>query len=114
MGTWSDRLSYLDDPAFDLLWAVERVLRTSQPSAVKFDAEGHEYTIVFDRYDQFIITGGDTFMLTHVDMKLESRIALSRFIRLIQKTTILMNLEESMIPGVGGLLMARIAVSVPI
>lgn len=71
MGTWSDRLSYLDDPAFDLLWAVERVLRTSQPSAVKFDAEGHEYTIVFDRYDQFIITGGDTFTLTHVDMKLE-------------------------------------------
>ena len=82
MGTWSDRLSYLDDPAFDLLWAVERVLRTSQPSAVKFDAEGHEYTIVFDRYDQFIITGGDTFTLTHVDMKLEDVAAgLARDIR---------------------------------
>lgn len=71
MGEWSDRLSYLDDPAFDLLWAVERVLRTRQPSAAKFDAEGHEYTIVFDWHDQCVITDDDTFTLTHVDMKLE-------------------------------------------
>lgn len=71
MGTWSDRLSYLDDPAFDLLWAIERALRTKQPSAVKFDAEGYEYIIVFDCCDQFVITDDDPFTLAHIDMKLE-------------------------------------------
>ena len=71
MGTWSDRLSYLDDPAFDLLWAVERALRTHRPSAVEFDAEEHGYIIVFDWCDQFIIADDGTFTLTHVDIKLE-------------------------------------------
>lgn len=71
MGAWSDRLSYLDDPAFDLLWAVERALRTHRPSAVEFDAEGHGYIIVFDWCDQFIIADDGTFTLTHVDIKLE-------------------------------------------
>lgn len=71
MGTWSDRLSYLDDPAFDLLWAVERALRTKQPSAVRFDAEGYEYIIVFDWYDQFVITDRDTPGLTRIGIELE-------------------------------------------
>lgn len=71
MGTWSDRLSYLDDPAFDLLWAVERALRTKRPSAVKFGAEGHEYTIVFDWDNQFVITDRDTPELTRIEMKLK-------------------------------------------
>lgn len=71
MGSWSGRLSYVDDPAFDLLWAVERALRTKQPSAVRFDAEGHEYIIIFDWYDQFVITDRDTPELTRIDMKLK-------------------------------------------
>lgn len=71
MGSWSGRLSYVDDPAFDLLWAVERALRTKQPSAVRFDAEGHEYIIIFDWYDQFVITDHDTPELTRIDMKLK-------------------------------------------
>lgn len=71
MGTWSDRLRYLDDPAFDLLWAVERALRTKQPSAVKFDAEGHEYTIVFDWDNQFVITDRDVPELARIEIKLE-------------------------------------------
>lgn len=71
MGSWSGRLSYVDDPAFDLLWAVERALRTKQPSAVRFDAEGHEYIIIFDWYDQFVITDRDTPALTWIDMKLK-------------------------------------------
>lgn len=71
LGSWSGRLSYVDDPAFDLLWAVERALRTKQPSAVRFDAEGHEYIIIFDWYDQFVITDRDTPELTRIDMKLK-------------------------------------------
>lgn len=71
MGSWSGRLSYVDDPAFDLLWAVERALRTKQPSAVRFDAEGHEYIIIFDWCDQFVITDRDTPELTRIDMKLK-------------------------------------------
>lgn len=70
MGTWSGRLSNLDDPAFDLLWAVERALRTCRPSAVKFDAEGHEYIIIFDEYEQFIITSHAPTMLTRIGINL--------------------------------------------
>ena len=56
MGNWSGRLSYVDDPAFDLLWAMERAARTRRPSSVKFDAEGYEFIIVFDLAEQYVIT----------------------------------------------------------
>ena len=56
MGNWSGRLSYVDDPAFDLLWAMERAVRTRRPSAVKFDAEEYGFIIVFDLAEQYVIT----------------------------------------------------------
>ena len=56
MGNWSGRLSYVDDPAFDSLWAMERAVRTRRPSAVKFDAEEYGFIIVFDLAEQYVIT----------------------------------------------------------
>ena len=45
---WSDRCSYLDDVLFLLLEGIEEALRTGNPVAARFDAEGWEYLIVFD------------------------------------------------------------------
>ena len=52
---WNDRCSYLDDVPYKLLEAVDHTIRTCMPSAVKFDAEGYEYIIVFDMHYTHII-----------------------------------------------------------
>jgi hypothetical protein len=58
IGNWHDRCSYLDDVPYRLLEAVDHVNRTGTPSAVKFDAEGWSYIIVFDMYHTHIICDG--------------------------------------------------------
>lgn len=55
IGDWYDRCSYLNDVPYELLEAVDVVIRTGKPHCVKFDAEGWYYTIVFDMYETHII-----------------------------------------------------------
>jgi len=56
IGDWSDRCSYIDDVPFELLEALETSCRVKQPIAVKFDAEGWDYIIVFDQFETHIIS----------------------------------------------------------
>lgn len=56
IGDWSDRCSYIDDVPFELLGALETSCRVNQPVAVKFDAEGWDYIIVFDQFETHIIS----------------------------------------------------------
>lgn len=56
IGDWSDRCSYIDDVPFMLLEAIEESCRVNKPVAVKFDAEGWDYIIVFDQFETHIIT----------------------------------------------------------
>jgi len=53
---WSERVSYLDDVPYMLIDAVESVVRVKRPYAVKFDAEGFDYIVVFDVFETHIIT----------------------------------------------------------
>lgn len=62
IGSWSERCSYIDDVPFMLLEALEESCRTNKPVAVKFDAEGYEYIIVFDWIETHIISDkGDEY-----------------------------------------------------
>ena len=56
IGDWSDRCSYIDDVPFNLLEALEKSCRTHRPVAVKFDAEGWDYIVVFDQFETHIIS----------------------------------------------------------
>ena len=56
IGDWHDRCSYLDDVPLLLLDCFEAITRENKPAAIKFDAEGYEYTIVFDWMYAHIIT----------------------------------------------------------
>jgi hypothetical protein len=59
IASWNDRCSYLDDVPVMLFEALEQAVATGRPVAVELDAEGYEYTIVFNSYAVFIITGTD-------------------------------------------------------
>ena len=59
IGEWSERCSDADDVPFMLLEALEESCRTYKPIAVKFDAEGYEYIIVFDWIETHIISDKD-------------------------------------------------------
>lgn len=56
IGDWSDRCSYIDDVPFMLLEAMEESCRINKPVAVKFDAEGWDYIIVFNQFETHIIS----------------------------------------------------------
>lgn len=56
IGDWSDRCSYIDDVPFMLLETMEESCRVNKPVAVKFDAEGWDYIIVFDQFETHIIS----------------------------------------------------------
>lgn len=72
IGDWSDRCSYLDDVPFLLLEGMEESIRTGNPVASKFDAEGYEYIVVFDKYETHIIRETeDGYALKTVDIILE-------------------------------------------
>lgn len=72
IGDWTDRCSYLDDVPFLLLEMLEENGRTSRPVSGKFDAEGYEYIIVFDKYETHIITETDTgYELKTVEVRSE-------------------------------------------
>lgn len=59
IGDWHGDLSYVDDPASDLLEAVNNVLVKRKPYAVRFDAEDYEYWLVFDLFDVHVICEPD-------------------------------------------------------
>ena len=63
IGDWSDRCSYLTDVPFQLLEAMCRSCKNHEPVAAKFDAEGWEYTIIFDWLETHIIIEKDGFEL---------------------------------------------------
>jgi len=65
IGDWSDRCGYLDDVPFLLLEALEQICRTTKPSAVRLDAEGWEYLIVFNLCETHIITETDDGYALH-------------------------------------------------
>lgn len=52
---WEDRMSYLDDVAFELLRAMIESCKEHRPVAVKFDAEGYEYILVIDWLRTYVI-----------------------------------------------------------
>lgn len=58
VGSWSDRCSYLDDVPTILLRSMINFFENKMfsPVAIKFDAEGYEYTLVFDLGVVHIIT----------------------------------------------------------
>lgn len=60
--TWSDRISYLDDVPFDLLHALIDSCKNHRPVAVKFDAEGYEYIIVFEWVSVYVIYQGSNII----------------------------------------------------
>lgn len=55
IGDWHGDLSYVGDPASELLEAVNNVLVKSKPYVVRLDAEDHEYWVVFDLFDIHVI-----------------------------------------------------------
>ena len=59
IGDWSDRCSYLTDVPYDLTGALETAIRTHKTTLATFDAEGWEYTIVFEWLYTHIITNKD-------------------------------------------------------
>lgn len=68
--TWGDCLSYLDDAPFDLLHAMIESCKEHKPVAVRFDAEGHEYIIVFEWLATYIIYQDTrTFRVIDPDME---------------------------------------------
>lgn len=56
IGDWCDRCGYIDNVPVELLRVFIGLYGDRTPSAVKFDAEGWEYIIVFDWYEIHIIT----------------------------------------------------------
>ena len=73
IGNWSDRCSYLDDVPILLLEGVLNLYKTNNPSAIKFDAEGYGYILIFDFYQVHIITDADDgYSLETVDILLEN------------------------------------------
>ena len=77
IGNWSDRCSYLDDVPYRLLETVDVVVRTGRPCAVRFDAEGWEYTMVFDQSETHILSDKTPdespdviFTLTTIDIRI--------------------------------------------
>lgn len=70
IGSWSDRASYLTEVPFELLDALIRAFTTYSPTCAKFDAEGWEYIIVFDRYDTHVIEYKDDVEFYSVEIGL--------------------------------------------
>ena len=71
IGDWSERCSYLDDVPFMLLSAIDKVLRMHVPCAVRFDAEGFEYIIVFDENETHIIELNDKITYHTIEIYIE-------------------------------------------
>lgn len=55
LGEFTDRASYLTDVPVDCLDALIFGVEHYRPAAVKFDAEGWEYTITFTTYQTYIV-----------------------------------------------------------
>lgn len=60
IGSWSDRISYLDDAAFLLLDSMILSCKEHQPASVRFDAEGWDYIVIFDWLETHIIEQKNT------------------------------------------------------
>lgn len=68
IGDWSDRCSYLTDVPFQLLEAMYDSCKNHKPTAAAFDAEGWDYTIVFDWLETHIIISKDSFELKTIEI----------------------------------------------
>ena len=55
IGDWSDSVSYIDDVPGMLLNALIDSCRNHHPVAVKFDAEGYEYVLLFDWQCSYVL-----------------------------------------------------------
>lgn len=71
IGNWTDRCSYINDVAVDLLEAVLRAYETGEQQVVEFDAEGWEYIIVLGGWETYVITVNETNALTTIDLSLD-------------------------------------------
>ena len=68
IGNWSDRISYLDDAAFMLLETIIKSYEEPAIQSVEFDAEGYEWTLVFDGEKVTVITEKDETEITNLDI----------------------------------------------
>lgn len=68
IGDWSDRCSYLTDVPFQLLEAMCDSCKNHKPAAETFDAEGWDYTIIFDWLEIHIIISKDSFELKTIEI----------------------------------------------
>ncbi len=59
LGEWSDRASYLTDVPMDILNALIDAYKSRNPASIKFDAEGHDYIIVIDDWETYVIAPED-------------------------------------------------------
>jgi len=55
LGEFTDRASYLTDVPVDCLDALIFAVDHYRPAAIRFDAEGWEYTITFTMYETYIV-----------------------------------------------------------
>ena len=56
IGEWSERCKEYDDVPYMLFDAIEKCLRTLNPTVVKLNGDGYKYTIVFDQNKTHIIS----------------------------------------------------------
>lgn len=68
IGSWSDRISYLDDAAFMLLETIIKSYEEPAIQSVEFDAEGYEWKLVFDGEKVTVITEKDETEITNLDI----------------------------------------------
>ena len=68
IGSWSDRISYLDDAAFMLLETIIKSYEEPAIQDVEFDAEGYEWKLVFDGEKATVITEKDETEITNLDV----------------------------------------------
>lgn len=55
IGDWTGTLSYINDAGNELLWAINRVVTKGDPSVILFDAEGYEWMMVLNQFEQHIL-----------------------------------------------------------
>ena len=74
IGDWTERCSYLDDVPRLLLETMESAFRTHRPAAATFDAEGWEYTLVFDFFVTHVISNNckDGYIYNSIEVNLET------------------------------------------
>lgn len=71
IGDWTQRASYLTNPAIDILKSICEVLKTKGPSTCFFDAEGWNYYILFDSDETYAIVDKDNIYTAKFDIDIK-------------------------------------------